>query len=342
MKPGTNLLITAIIFATLHPTVAQVAFAPVTNYPAGSIPSSVAAADVNGDGKVDLICANEGNAKLMVLTNNGNGIFGSNAIYSIIKGERSVLAADVNGDGKVDVVCLGGGNFTVLTNNGTGSLASAGSHAVGNNNYSWFTTTDVNGDGKVDLVCPGIGIPLVVLTNAGNGTFAAGPPLPPTPGTSWFAVAADVNGDGKTDLIDVDSGYMRVLTNAGNGIFALCSTNTLATSWPGIGTTVDINGDGRVALVVPDNSSGSGTTLTVWTNRGDGIFSSNATYIVPHGPYCVIATDIQGDGRSDLICGYLGASNTLSVLTNSGSGGFGSNSTYTVSLEPYVDCGCGC
>jgi hypothetical protein len=333
MKSRINLLITSTVFATLHQAVSQVAFAPATNYPAVSIPSSVAAADINGDGKVDLIYANEGNAKLMVLTNNGNGIFGSNAIYSLIKGERSVLAADVNGDGKVDVVCLGGGNFTVLTNNGTGSLVNAGSHAVGDNNYSWFVTTDVNGDGRMDLVCPGIGNPLVVLTNAGNGTFAAAPPPPPAPGASWFTVATDANGDGKTDLIDVDTGYMRVLTNAGNGTFALCSTNTLATSWPGIGTTVDVNGDGRAAVVVPDNSSGSGTTLTVWTNRGDGIFGSNATYTVPHGPYCVIATDIQGDGRSDLICGYLGG-NTLSVLTNNGSGGFGSNSICTVALNP--------
>jgi len=337
MKPGIKVLSTAIAFAALQSSVAQVAFAPVTNYPASSIPYSVAAADVNGDGKVDLICANEGSSKLMILTNNGNGIFGSNVSYTLIKGERSVLAVDVNADGKVDLVCQGEGNLTVLTNNGSGGFVSAGNHVVGYSNYGWFVATDVNGDGRVDLVCPGIGNPLMMLTNAGNGMFAAAPSPPSTPGTSWFALAADVNGDGKTDLIDVDStnsfGYLRILTNAGDGTFALCSTNALATSWPGVGTTVDINGDGRMALVVPDNSSGSGTTLTVWTNRGDGIFGSNATYTVTHGPYCVIAADIEGDGRSDLICGYSGGS-TLSVWTNNGSGGFGSNSTYTVALNP--------
>ena len=339
MKPSTNLLMILTVFASLHQAVAQVAFAPATNYAVGSGPYSVVAADVNGDGKVDLICANRGANNLMVFTNNGSGVFGSNATYAVFSYPESVVAADVNGDGKVDLVCYCfSGSLKVLTNNGSGSFVNAGNYAVGGNNFDGeVMAADVNGDGRMDLVCPGVGNPLMVLTNAGNGVFAAAAPLPSSPGTSWFCAATDVNGDGKTDLIDVDGVnvfiYMRVLTNDGSGTFTLCSSNTLSTRWPGICTTVDINGDGKAALVVPDYDSGSGNTLTVLTNNGDGVFGSNATYAVVSGPLCVIAADIQGDGRVDLICGKF-TGNTLSVLTNNRSGGFGSNSTYNVGNNP--------
>jgi hypothetical protein len=340
MKPGTSLLMILTVFAGLYQTTAQVAFAPAANYAVGKNPYSVAAADVNGDGKVDLICANRGANNLMVFTNNGSGVFGSNATYAVFSYPESVVAADVNGDGKVDLVCYcSSGSLKVLTNNGSGSFVNAGNYAVGGNNlYGEVIAADVNGDGRVDLICPGVGNPLMLLTNAGNGVFAAAAPLPSSPGTSWFCAATDVNGDGKTDLIDVDGttgsfSYMRVLTNDGSGTFTLCSSNTLTTRWPGIGTTVDINGDGKAALVVPDYDSGSGNTLTVLTNNGDGVFGSNATYVVAIGLLCVIAADVQGDGKADLICGKF-TGNTLSVLTNNGSGRFGSNSTYTVGSNP--------
>lgn len=338
MKLCACLLITLTVFAGLYQTAAQVTFAPAANYAVGGSPCSVAAADVNGDGKVDLISAK---AASTVLTNNGSGVFGSNATYAVFSSLTSVVAADVNGDGKADLVGAEMGinrRLMVFTNNGSGSFVNASNYVVGYNMYGWFMAADVNGDGRVDLVCPGVGNPLMLLTNAGNGVFAAAAPPPSAPGTSWFCAAADVNRDGKTDLIDVDVAnafcYTRVLTNDGNGTFILCSSNTLTTMWPGICTTVDINGDGKVALVVPDYDSGGGNTLTVLTNNGDGVFGSNGTYAVGNGPLCVIAADLQGDGRVDLICGKFIGGNTIPVLTNNGTGAFGSNSTYNVGTNP--------
>ena len=83
-------------------------------------------ADVNGDGKPDLICANGGINTLTVLTNNGYGVFGSNATLNVGAFPTSVVAADINGDGKPDLICANdsGNSLTIYTNNGGGIFGS--------------------------------------------------------------------------------------------------------------------------------------------------------------------------------------------------------------------------
>src|SRR5439155_21238388 len=70
----------------------------------GNDTDSVIAADVNGDGKVDLISANYYGGTLTVLTNNGSGSFMIASSPAVGYATVSVVAADVNGDGKVDLI----------------------------------------------------------------------------------------------------------------------------------------------------------------------------------------------------------------------------------------------
>jgi hypothetical protein len=120
-------------------------------------PGEISAVDVNGDGKVDVVIpvyeSGDG-TNLLVLTNNGAGIFGSNAVYSVAAGPYCIATADVNGDGKVDLISgsFGKGTLTILTNNGS----SFGSNATLNVVSSSFilesvVAADVNGDGRLDL-----------------------------------------------------------------------------------------------------------------------------------------------------------------------------------------------
>ena len=180
------------------------AFSLASSPGVGLNPSSVTAADVNGDGKMDLICANNFTNTLSVLTNNGSGgfVLASSPVVGFF-GPISVTAADVNGDGKVDLICANFANsgiLSVLTNNGVGGFVLASTLNVGARPGS-VTTADVNGDGKVDLICANLGDnTLSVLTNNGSGGFA----LASTPAVGNLprsVVAADVKGDGKQDLI---------------------------------------------------------------------------------------------------------------------------------------------
>jgi hypothetical protein len=325
MKLRICLLMIVGLLAGLHRAAAQ-GFVLSSSPGVGNYPESVTAADVNGDGKLDLICANQGDHTLAVLTNNGSGIFGSNATYTVGGNSAlvSVVAADVNGDGKVDLISANS-VLTVLTNNGNGGFGSNATYTIG---FISVAVADVNGDGKVDLICLSAINTLSVLTNNGSGGFA----LSGTYGVGNFPIcvtAADVNGDGKLDLIvaiviqNNVANPLTVLTNNGTGGFVSSGTYSVG-SGPFCVIAADINGDGKVDLISANNGSsgfGDGTTLTVLTNNGSGGFGSNATYIVGSAPRCVVAADVNGDNKLDLISAGLGSS-TLAVLTNDGSGGF--------------------
>src|SRR5580704_3485237 len=98
-------------------------------YPTGINPGGVAAADLNGDGRPDLIIANLGSNSLTILLNDGLGGFTAAAPLSLgALAPQSVLAADLNGDHKIDLVvttatALGFAGPAVLLGNGDGTFS---------------------------------------------------------------------------------------------------------------------------------------------------------------------------------------------------------------------------
>ena len=71
---------------------------------------SVAVADFNGDGKPDLVVANENDNTVSILLNRGNGTFQNQVAYDTGPAPASVVAADFNGDGKPDLAVANGGS----------------------------------------------------------------------------------------------------------------------------------------------------------------------------------------------------------------------------------------
>ncbi len=188
----------------------------------GDHPRSVVLADVNGDGRPDLVAANQYDGTVSVLLGNGDGSFQPRPALAVGYGPRSVAVADVNGDGKPDLVVANYGDNTVsvLLGNGNGSFQPQPTVPVGAG-PSAVVAADVNGDGRPDLVVADYGDAAVdVLLGNGDGTFGPEQTFPTGPGPRAVQVA-DVNGDGEADLIVADYGDAAVslLVGSGDGSF---------------------------------------------------------------------------------------------------------------------------
>ena len=128
------------------------------------------AADVNGDGKTDLIlvASKISSTGIMVLLNNGSGGFSASGLYPVGNTPYAVVPADVDGDGSIDLITPNHGDntLTVLTNNGAGVFGSNTTLNVGSGPES-MTAADINGDGRMDLIAGNWNDgTLTVLTNA--------------------------------------------------------------------------------------------------------------------------------------------------------------------------------
>ena len=114
--------------------VASFSFTPPSFAAPGSFPHSVTSADVNGDGKADLIAANNGDNTVSVLLGNGDGTFAPQATFAVGGNPVSVTSTDVNGDGKADLIVAnqGSNNISVLLGNGDGTFATQATYAASN------------------------------------------------------------------------------------------------------------------------------------------------------------------------------------------------------------------
>ena len=185
----------------------------------GSGAGSVVIADMNGDGKMDIINA-AGTSLAAVLLGNGDGTF-QNAIFSRLGFDwgRQVVVADFNRDGKPDIAV----SFVNMFNNSSGSLVTLGN---GDGTFQLPSSTDLppfgamsaadfNGDGNADLVIVSAGTANLFLGN-GDGTFRSA--LSFAVGTGpWSVVAADLTHDKAPDLVVTNSAdnTISVLLNTG-------------------------------------------------------------------------------------------------------------------------------
>jgi hypothetical protein len=281
----------------------------VTYGSGGLIADSVAVADLNGDGKPDIVVANCGatsnsncistsnSGNVAVLLNNGNGTFATAVTYSLgALGASSVAVADVNGDNIPDLIVatgsLAGGFVGVLTGKGDGTFNAEVTYASGGVSPLAVAVADVNGDGQPDVVVANQCVDntcassnLSVLLNDGTGKFQTAKAYG-TGGLFPDGVAIDdVNGDGKLDLVvansstsgTVDDGNVGVLLGNGDGTFATAKAYPSGAFGAASVAVADVNGDGKLDVVVVNCSSttssctgGGGLTVGVGVLLGNG------------------------------------------------------------------------
>lgn len=274
-----------------------------------------AAADVNGDGKLDLVFAATSSSYptsepvSQVYLGNGDGTFSAPTSYvsdfpisnSVLNSPDGVVAiADFNGDGKPDIASSGG----ILLGNGDGTFQGIPLTTLGDlsNQPSIAVLGDFEKNGKPDVAvlvyAQSAPYNLYILHNGGTGALSV---------LQTYALAAqgvkiligDLNGDGNLDLVITEStptaGYS-VLMGNGDGSFQspVFFSETQST---GYATLADVNKDNKLDLV---ELAGNG--IGVLIGNGDGTFSSPTYYnaIGPWGQY-LFTGDFNGDGNLDVV-----------------------------------------
>ena len=301
-------------------------------YATGIAPSGVTAADLNGDGRPDLVIANAGSDSLTILLNDTTGGFTTLAPFSLGQ-TTSTIAADLNGDGKIDLVVitpglgLPGVGLVVLLGNGDGTFQSP-LPVSGCAEATGVQVADLNGDSVPDLavtclIASGFGIPtgayLLTLPGNGDGTFGAATQfsLGPTP---WAVLAiADFNHDGKPDVAVATEGTLTVFLNDGKANFKpIASVGEPWNYAPAIAAG-DFNGDGLVDLAVSGQSAANLQLgiVAVLLGKGNGTFQA-APSLQTNGYGQLIAVDLNGDGHVDLAEGL----DTLVFYAGRGDGTF--------------------
>ncbi len=297
-------------------------FGHVKLYKSGvTLESSIAIADVNGDGNPDLLTVGEpydyAFGEIGVLLGTGKGKFGSFATY-YTGGTypTSIALGDVNGDGHVDVVVANYENIAVLFGNGNGTFQAAQNFGSG---AKAVALADVNGDGKLDLLVATDNSVEVRFGN-GDGTFQAAQDY----GTGGYMIAvADVNGDGTLDMLVTTDGVSVLLGN-GDGTFQPPQDYSSGGNSPQSIYVHDVNGDGKPDLIVANLLSNN---VGVLLGNGDGTFQPVQTYD-SGGFYAaaVVAADLNGDGIPDLAVaneyGGVSGKSVVGVLLGNGDGTF--------------------
>lgn len=314
---------------------AGLGFGAQQTFATGAGPYSVATADVNGDGKTDLVTANVYGASLSVLLGNGNGTFGTAHSFAVGAYPSSVAVSDLNGDGKPDLIAAySGSSVSVLIGSGTGTFGAA-QLVLSHTGAIFVAASDVNGDGRADLAVVNntgaIGSNVSVLLGLGNGAFQIQKTF--ATGASPFSVApSDVNGDGKPDLLVANDGdnNVAVMIGNGNGSFhALAAVP--AGAGPESAATADMNGDGKADLVVGNYAGG---TVSVALGNGNGTFKAQHTFDAGTTPRSVVTADFNGDGKPDVVVAdyYVG---TASVLVGVGDGTLEARRSFAVGSQPW-------
>jgi hypothetical protein len=302
--------------------------APLT-LPTDVSPEGLVAADLTGNGILDLVVANQGFSAdgtfraVSILLGNGDGSFQPARNIDIGPFPFAVAVGDFNGDGTPDLAVTHAeplasnlDTVSILLGNGDGTFRAAGDLQVGMDPRA-VAVGDFRGDGKLDLVTANASDGTVsILQGNGDGTFQTAVTLPVGPIPDGVAVG---NFNGNLGIVTADEGDVfgngggvSVLLGNGDGSFQPAVNYDLgnAGSRPAArGVAVaDLTGSGIPDLVT-GNGSDDGSTVSVFLGSGDGTFQSAVAYpVVPVDSRIAISSVLSVgvgnfDGQQDIVVG---------------------------------------
>jgi hypothetical protein len=325
-----------------------ISLASPVNYPTGATTSgagggsgSVAIADYNGDGKLDVAVSNYASNTVAVLLNNGDGTLAAPLLTAVdpmgALGLGAIVTGDFNEDGKMDLIVAtiaGLQSNIVLLGNGDGTFTDGAAIA---NTYGFLKAraVDINGDKHLDVISGGNGN-LTVALGKGDGTFnpATFAPNGPSPDTYSGIDVGDVKGTGKLDVVAANLsqvGNIVVFPVNADGTLAAPTSQVAPASYPDSVALADFNGDGKLDLLT---GYALGSALVALGN-GDGTFNLSPIAGIYGSSeqgqgIGVLAADLDLDGKPDaLALDYLHGVLTV-ALNDASSISAGSKHTFTL------------
>ncbi len=306
-------------------------------YAVGTQPCWVTGGDLDGDGDVDLITANDEADSVTVLLNAGTGVFEIDSSYWVGLYPQSVVVADFDADGALDLATADGDQdaLFVMFGNGDGTFHPETSYAADATPWT-VVTADFNGDGYPDLANTNYFAHNVsVFLNDGDGTFSTGVEYPTT---AWaYAIGlctGDFDGDADIDLAVAEwGGSVAILLNDGDGLFS--SGATIPVSQYPVSICCgdfdhDLDIDLAIGLFVADS-------IAVLVNDGDAGFTPDYYAEGDTFTVCVTCADLNGDGYLDLSSGSSGimGEDSVAIHLNDGFGEFPTKSRFISGDSPY-------
>ena len=326
-------------------TVTAASFAPRVDLPFPSGMDALVAADVDGDGKLDIVLMNRELNQVMILQNLSTpgtittNSFAAPVVFNTGSDPRGLAVRDLDGDGKPEIILGNWADNTVYVYRNFGQPGSISTNsfappivfATGANPQS-LAVADLDGDGQPDIVTANNNYStdnsVSILRNTstpGNISLAPHVDLAGLP-TSYCVAVGDLDGDGKPDLVvsSFDSGqavsvYRNTSTPGDLTTNSFAPHVDFAAGGWGNGVAIgDLDGDGKPDLAVvtqlPDHLSifrnistpGSFTT---------GSLAPRVDYPTGWNPNGVAIGDLDGDGRPDIAFAVTYAA-TLSIYQN--------------------------
>jgi len=311
----------------------------------GSRPSDVAVGDLNKDGRLDVLTCNDDDT-VKVLLNDGRGGLVP-APGSPIKAAAHLLdVGDVNNDRNLDIaltyhdslgvqIFLGAGNGRFSPASGSPFIAHPGDKA---HNHG-LNLSDLNSDGHLDITTSNQDDNSVsVLLGNGRGGFAPAAGSPVAVGRAPYPHAVgDVNKDGNLDIVtpNVGGNSVSVLLGNGRGEFRTAPNSPISVaSRPFYIAIGDVSGDGNADLMMTHDDITLVTTL-VGDGRGGFTASRGGPFDLGRLGYAIVAADLMGDARTEVIVNLLGR-DSLVVLLSTESGGYtlAAGAPYQAGLNP--------